>query len=251
MLGPAHGKLAPAAGVPAPPDPPVAAAPVVPSSEPHPTALTKPKNRTIASLPEAIERISKGSAACVPRVCGRRAGRIHVEGQNRPVPEFELGFRARESLRAPVLDLDLPREARRAQARARQIIRMLLSGARAAPHASRPSARQAPQPHLLVRAERRTPRAQARAKQLSRMPGTKTSEKSWETRSRSSKKRRPKYKGWPNQAHAISHHGGEATHLRSPLGPKTKGQPARTDQPQLNSKSEARLTYCEAASWLL
>jgi hypothetical protein len=66
VLGPAHGKLAPAAGVPAPPDPPVAAAPAVPPSEPHPTPLTKPKNRTIASLPEAIERIVMDSAACVP-----------------------------------------------------------------------------------------------------------------------------------------------------------------------------------------
>jgi hypothetical protein len=36
-----------------------------------------------------------------------------------------------------------------------------------------------------VRAQRRTPRAGARAKQLSRTPGTKTSEKSWKTRSRS------------------------------------------------------------------
>ena len=55
---------------------------------------------------------------------------------------------------------------------------------------SRPSARQATQPHLclaLLRCARSAarPRAPARAKQLSRMPGTKTSEKSWKTRSRS------------------------------------------------------------------
>jgi hypothetical protein len=58
-------------------------------------------------------------------------------------------------------------------------------GARTAPHASRPSARQTAQPPAPVRAQRRTPRARARAKQLSRMLGTKTSEKSWKTRSRS------------------------------------------------------------------
>ena len=53
-----------------------------------------------------------------------------------------------------------------------------------------------------VRAERSTLRAQARGKQLSRMPGTKTTWKSWKTRSRSANKMET-YKELTEQAPAF------------------------------------------------
>ncbi len=80
-----------------------------------------------------------------------------------------------------------------------------LSGAREASHATPQRARRSTAACPSLRCSRSVARhAPACAKEYSRMPRTKTSDKSWKTRSRSSWKRRPKTQKLTEQAHAIS-----------------------------------------------